>query len=298
MRFSDLAVLEHVADTPDGRAQVVLEHEVARRRRRGSGRCRRRGRRCRPGTSNAASSRAGSSASRGRARRARSRPRGSAGRGRCRARNRLSARSRCSRPALDPLPLVGRHDPRHEVEREDPLGAGVVAVDRERDALREEEGVGDPDPLSELGGAHRREALREQAVVRPRLARTSRTSRRRTLRGRSRRSGRRRPRLRHRLRSRGGVLHPAPFTSYAGRCSGDSLTAFALYRLAHGTPPLPEVQRPAAAAAAPVDPHGRTARGRDAEDLRRPLEGGAADRASSGAAQRDSSPASHARRRS
>ena len=46
----------------------------------------------------------------------------------------------------------------------------VVAVDREADALRQEEGVGDPDPLSELGGAHRREPLREQAVVRPRLA--------------------------------------------------------------------------------------------------------------------------------
>ena len=53
--------------------------------------------------------------------------------------------------ALDHLPLVGRHDPRHEVEREDPLGAGIVAVDGEADALRQEERVGDPDPLPELG---------------------------------------------------------------------------------------------------------------------------------------------------
>ena len=84
----------------------------------------------------------------------------------------MSARSRCCEAALDHLPLVGRHDPGHEVEREDAVGAGVVAVDGEPDALRQEEGVGDPDPLSELGGAHRREALREQAVMRPRLART------------------------------------------------------------------------------------------------------------------------------
>ena len=126
--------------------------------------------------------------------------------------------------ALDHLPLVGRHDPGHEVEREDAVGAGVVAVDREPDALRQEEGVGDPDPLSELGGAHRREALREQPVMRPRPART----------------------FEHLIEERSEVVaggqaavgpgcdigsdhgavcvHPAPFTSSAGRCSRDSLT--------------------------------------------------------------------------
>ena len=38
-------------------------------------------------------------------------------------------------PALDRLPLVGGDDARDEVEREDPLDAGVVAVDGEGDAL-------------------------------------------------------------------------------------------------------------------------------------------------------------------
>ena len=73
--------------------------------------------------------------------------------------------------ALDPLPFVGGNDPRHEVERKDPVGACVVAVDREADALGEEERVGDPDALVELARAHRREALCEQPVVRPRLLR-------------------------------------------------------------------------------------------------------------------------------
>ena len=52
--------------------------------------------------------------------------------------------------ALDHLPLVGRDDPRDEVEREDAVGARVVAVDREADALGEEERVRDPDALLEL----------------------------------------------------------------------------------------------------------------------------------------------------
>ncbi len=73
--------------------------------------------------------------------------------------------------ALDHLPLVRGNDPWHEIEREDPVGACVVAVDGEPDALGEEEGVRDPDPLVELARAHCREALREQPVVHPRMLR-------------------------------------------------------------------------------------------------------------------------------
>ena len=67
-------------------------------------------------------------------------------------------------------PLVGRDDPRDQVEREDPVGALVVAVDREADPLRQEEGVGDADPLASPSSLSAREPLVERAVVRPRAA--------------------------------------------------------------------------------------------------------------------------------
>ena len=159
--------------------------------------------------------------------------------------------------ALDHLPLVGRHDPGHEVEREDAVGAGIVAVDREPDALREEERVRDPDPLSELGCAHRREALREQAVMRPRLAWT----------------------FEHLIEERSEVVaggqaavgpgcdigsdhgavcvHPAPFTSYAGRCSRDSLTRIArLTRALHLVPARTLTVRVGATRSGGVHPDG------------------------------------------
>ena len=140
---------------------------------------------------------------------------------------------------------------------------------------------------SSCARAHRREALREQPVVRPRLLRGRRTSRRRTCRGRSRRSGRRRPRLRHRLRSRGGVRPPSSFHICAGRCSCDSLTissAATVSRMAR--PRYPKIDRPAAAASASRDADGRAARGRDAEGLRRALAGGARDRPAARAPER------------
>ncbi len=39
-----------------------------------------------------------------------------------------------AQPAIEHLPLVRRNDPRHDVERNQPLGAGILAVHRERDA--------------------------------------------------------------------------------------------------------------------------------------------------------------------
>ena len=41
-------------------------------------------------------------------------------------------------PALDPAPLLGADDARHEVERKNPLRALRVAIDVERDALPQE----------------------------------------------------------------------------------------------------------------------------------------------------------------
>ena len=52
--------------------------------------------------------------------------------------NSLSARMRCL-SAFDPLPLLGADDARDQVEREDPLGAGGIAVNVECDAHLEEQ---------------------------------------------------------------------------------------------------------------------------------------------------------------
>ena len=45
-------------------------------------------------------------------------------------------------PALDPVPLLGADDAGNEVEREEPLGAGGVAVDVEGDAHLHEHALG------------------------------------------------------------------------------------------------------------------------------------------------------------
>ena len=45
-------------------------------------------------------------------------------------------------PAVEHLPFVRRNDARHDVERDQPLGAGVLAVDRERDADAMERALG------------------------------------------------------------------------------------------------------------------------------------------------------------
>ena len=184
--------------------------------------------------------------------------------------------------ALDHLPLVRRHDPRDEVEREDAVGARVVAVDREADALVEEERVGDPDSLLEPRRRSSQRAARRAAGSAAAGSPGSRTSRRRTSRGRSRRSGRRRPRLRHRLRSRGGVRPPCSFRVIRRSLQGRQPNDRALdrrYRLAswhvRATPkssgPLPP----------PLPPETRTVGQLVAETLkavRRALVDGASDR--------------------
>ncbi len=69
-------------------------------------------------------------------------------------------------PTLDVRPLVRRDDARDQVEGEDPVGPCLVAVDREADPLRREEGICGADPLLETVVAQCSEPLVEGAVVR------------------------------------------------------------------------------------------------------------------------------------
>ena len=66
---------------------------------------------------------------------------------------------------LDLLPLARRNDPRERVEREDPLRALVVAVDREGDALLQEEQLEAAELLVEFLVAEPREFVGHAAVV-------------------------------------------------------------------------------------------------------------------------------------
>ena len=72
--------------------------------------------------------------------------------------------------ALDAAPFRGRDDPRHDIERKDPLGAGAVAVDVEGDAHVQERALGGLLPAEELAVGQRFDELAERARRRPRLA--------------------------------------------------------------------------------------------------------------------------------
>ena len=136
-----LAVLEHVRHARR-HAQVVLEHVVLARARRARCRRRRCARRCRRARP-CRPSRAGTARCRARARPG-STPAlaGSPGRGRCRA-GTGSARARAaSSPRSSMRPLVRRDDARDDVERDQALGARVLAVDGERDADAMERALG------------------------------------------------------------------------------------------------------------------------------------------------------------
>ncbi len=63
-------------------------------------------------------------------------------------------------PALDPRPLVGGDDARHEADGEDLLGAPLVRVDREGDALVVERQLGQRLVARELVAARARRAVR------------------------------------------------------------------------------------------------------------------------------------------
>ena len=97
--------------------------------------------------------------------------------------------SRCVRPRSSVSHSAGGDDARHEVERKDPLGALLVAVDREGDALGEKGLVGLHLQLAELIGRRAAQHL-VRAGGSARAPRPSgRTSRRRRGAGRSRQTG-------------------------------------------------------------------------------------------------------------
>jgi hypothetical protein len=72
--------------------------------------------------------------------------------------------------ALDAGEVRGLDDPRHDVEGEDPLRAGLVAVDVERDAHRQERALGGVLAPGELFLGDRAEARGEQLAAGARLA--------------------------------------------------------------------------------------------------------------------------------
>ena len=56
--------------------------------------------------------------------------------------NALSARTRCCKPGGELAPFRRRNDPRHDVEGNQPLGPGLLAVHGEGDADTMEQRVG------------------------------------------------------------------------------------------------------------------------------------------------------------
>ena len=82
--------------------------------------------------------------------------------------------------ALQRVPLARRDDARQQIEREDPLGALLVAVDREGDALRQEGAVGLDLPAAEIVERHGRQLVErapDSAAARAPARRTSRRTR-------------------------------------------------------------------------------------------------------------------------
>ena len=71
---------------------------------------------------------------------------------------------------LDLAPLLRGDEPRHHVEREDPLGPRLVAVDVEGDALAQEGAVDGAPALGELGRREAAPQLVDPAVVRAHAA--------------------------------------------------------------------------------------------------------------------------------
>src|SRR5437867_7550477 len=70
--------------------------------------------------------------------------------------------------AVDRRPLLGRYDPRYDVERKDFFGPGLVAIDVECDAHSEQRLFRRLLIPAELGIANGRDALKQQTGARPR----------------------------------------------------------------------------------------------------------------------------------
>ncbi len=74
------------------------------------------------------------------------------------------------RPGLDLAPFRAGNDARHQIERENALGALLVAVDGEGDALAQERGVDGRAALVEFLLVEILKALEERRIVGPHLA--------------------------------------------------------------------------------------------------------------------------------
>ena len=84
--------------------------------------------------------------------------------------NMFSAVIRCCRPRSIHVPFGGRDDPRDDVERNDPLGAGAVAVHVERDAQVQQRALGRLLPAQQLAVRQRLDQLDQRPGGRPGLA--------------------------------------------------------------------------------------------------------------------------------
>ena len=74
---------------------------------------------------------------------------------------------RCFEPALDPVPLLGAHDARDQVEGEGALRAGRVAVDVEGDAHLDEDALGRLLAALQLALAEGADRLEQQTGLGP-----------------------------------------------------------------------------------------------------------------------------------
>jgi len=73
--------------------------------------------------------------------------------------------------ALQRVPLARRHNPRQQVKREDPLGALLVAVDREGDALGQKGAIGLDLPAAEIVERHRGQLVDQRLILWARVRR-------------------------------------------------------------------------------------------------------------------------------
>ena len=78
--------------------------------------------------------------------------------------------------ALDPVPFLGRHDARNQVEGEDAFGAGGVAVDVEGDAQLQQQALGGVLAAQQLPVVERFDGVEQQAGLGPGLAGASNIS--------------------------------------------------------------------------------------------------------------------------
>jgi hypothetical protein len=83
----------------------------------------------------------------------------------------IKRRAALNKPAFQKLPLPGRNDARHEVEREDPLGAARIAIHIERHTLAQERQVKCVSLRSKLIRRQSRKGVPQSLIMRQDAAR-------------------------------------------------------------------------------------------------------------------------------